>query len=59
MASNEGRRRVISISQQTKDALDSVKHAGQSYNGLTQELVKFWKEQKGPVQRESVKVGKR
>jgi len=40
------RRSSISISRQTKDALDSIKHEGQSYNGLIQELVKFWKEKK-------------
>lgn len=47
MTGNEGKRESISISQQTKDALDSIKHTGQSYNGLLQELVKFWKEKKG------------
>ena len=47
MASQEGGRKCISISQQTKDTLDSVKHAGQSYNGLIQELVNFWQEKKG------------
>ena len=37
---------ILSISgeEQPKKALDSIKHAGQSYDGLIQELVKFWKE---------------
>ena len=39
-------RACISISGQTKNTLDSIKHPGQSYNGLIQELVKFWKEKK-------------
>jgi len=36
----------ISISQQAKKSLDSIKHQGQSYDSLLQELVKFWKEKK-------------
>ena len=40
------KRSSISISQRAKGALDSIKHEGQSYNGLIQELVKFWKEEK-------------
>jgi len=30
----------------TKEALDSIKHPGQSYDGLIQELVRYWKENK-------------
>jgi len=37
------RRSSLSISQSTKDSMDSIKHAGQSYDGVIQELVKFWK----------------
>jgi len=37
----------LSISSETKRMLDSVKHVGQSYNGLLQELVTLWKKQKG------------
>lgn len=44
MFSQAGGRKCISISPQTKDGLDSIKHAGQSYNGLIQELVKFWRD---------------
>jgi hypothetical protein len=47
----KAKRTTISISQQTKGDLDSVKHPGQSYNGLIQELVKFWQQKKG-TQRE-------
>jgi len=39
-------RSTISISLETKNALNSIKHEGQSYNGLIQEVVKFWKEKK-------------
>jgi len=38
------KRSSISVSRQTKDALDSLKHVGQSYDGLIQELVSFRKE---------------
>ena len=44
MATVKAKRTTISISKQTKAALDSVKHPGQSYNGLIGELVKFWKD---------------
>jgi len=47
VVSNQARGRTsISVSRQTKANLDSIKHEGQSYNGLIQELVKFWKEKK-------------
>lgn len=42
---DEGKRTTVSISRRTKDALDSMKHPGQSYDGLIQELTKFWKEE--------------
>ena len=43
----EDKKRVsLSVSRETKTMLDSVKHTGQSYNGLLQELVTFWKEQR-------------
>ncbi len=38
------RRSCISVSLETKNALDLIKHEGQSYNGLIQELIKFWKD---------------
>ena len=42
MANSEGRS-SLSISKSTKASMDSIKHAGQSYDGVIQELVKFWK----------------
>ncbi|HEY90581.1 MAG TPA: hypothetical protein G4O07_01985 [Dehalococcoidia bacterium] len=44
MGVNNKKRSSISVKWKTKDALDSLKHAGQSYDGLIQELIKFWKE---------------
>ena len=37
--------------------LDSVKHMGQSYNGLLQELVTLWKKQKRTEVRSGGQVG--
>jgi len=51
-------RASLSISKETKGLLDSIKHTGQSYNGLIQELVWLWKkehrlaESGQPVQRQ-------
>jgi len=42
----ENKRVSLSISRETKVMLDSVKHPGQSYNGLLQELVTSWKKQR-------------
>ena len=36
---------TISISQPTKDILDSIKHPGQSYDGVIQELIKLGKKE--------------
>ena len=45
MANSQNRERSsLNISRQTKGDLDSIKHSGQSYDGLIQELVKFWKD---------------
>ena len=44
VATEKSKRITIAISQQTKDALDSVKHPGQTYDGVIQELVKFWED---------------
>ncbi len=46
MTSDQAKRTTISILCRTKDDLDSMKHPGQSYDGLIQELVKFWKDKK-------------
>jgi len=37
------KRTTIGILRPTKDALDSIKHPGQTYDGVIQELVMFWK----------------
>lgn len=42
---DKAKRTTISISQVTKEALDSIKHPGQSYDGLFQELVKLWQKE--------------
>lgn len=40
MATGESKRVTIAISQRTKDGLDAVKHPGQTYDGVIQELIK-------------------
>jgi hypothetical protein len=45
MKGKNKKRVSLSVSRETKAMLDTVKHTGQSYNGLLQELVTFWKEQ--------------
>lgn len=47
MVSDKAKRTTISILRETKDALDTIKHTGQSYDGLIQELVRLWKKQHG------------
>ncbi len=47
MVSNQGKRATISITQRTKDVLDQIKHKGQSYDGLIQELTMLWKREHG------------
>ena len=47
MKGMEKKRVTLSISRETKALLDSVKHPGQSYNGLLEELVTSWKKQGG------------
>ena len=44
MVTQPMKRSHLSISKQTKNDLDSIKHPGQSYDGLLKELVKFWEE---------------
>ncbi len=41
------KRATVSLSQITKEALDSIKHSEQSYGGLILELIRFWKEHGG------------
>ncbi len=47
MVSNQGKRLTISILRRTKDSLDSIKHPGQSYDGLIQELIELWEKEHG------------
>lgn len=37
------KRVTVSISKETKEFLDSIKHTGQSYEGLIRELVVCWR----------------
>jgi len=39
MNTKREKRASLSISKETKALLDSIKHTGQSYNGLLQELI--------------------
>ena len=45
MKGKEKKRVSLSVSRETKAMLDSIKHTGQSYNGLLQELVTLRKKQ--------------
>ena len=40
-------RESLWVSRETKGDLDSIKHPGQSYNGIIQELIKLWKKVEG------------
>jgi len=40
------KRASVSISKQTKELLDSIKHTGQSYDGLIHELAMRWQDKK-------------
>ena len=46
MVTGESKRTTIAILQRTKDSLDSVKHRGQTYDGVIQELIDLWKKVK-------------
>ena len=39
-------RSTIGLRRRTKQTLDSIKHPGQTYEGLILELIMFWKENK-------------
>jgi len=43
VVTDESKRTTIAISERTKDGLDSVKHPGQTYDGVIQELIDLWK----------------
>ena len=40
------KRTSINVSELTKEDLDTIKHPGQSYDGLIRELIRFWKQRK-------------
>jgi len=44
---SESKRTTVVIHRQTKAVLDSIKHPGQSYEGVIQDLIKFWKKGHG------------
>ncbi|MFH0769002.1 MAG: hypothetical protein V1932_05500 [Chloroflexota bacterium] len=44
--SKSKKRGTLSISREAKVMLDSIKHPGQSYSGLIEEIVSFWKKEK-------------
>ena len=46
MVTSESKRTTIAILERTKDDLDSVKHPGQTYDGVIQELIDLWKKVK-------------
>ena len=41
------KRASLSISKETKGTLGLIKHTGQSYEGLIQELIKLWEKEHG------------
>ena len=43
MVTDESKRTTIAISERTKNGSDSVKHPGQTYDGVIQELIDLWK----------------
>ena len=56
MAKDKPKRLTVSVSQQTKEDLDTIKHTGQSYDGLIQELIKLWRREKGEGIEEGVEA---
>lgn len=50
-------RATVSMSIQTKEELDGIKHTGQSYEGLLRDLVDFW--QKAHPPKEAAPPGKK
>jgi len=47
VVAGDSKRRTISVTGRTKVALDQIKHSGQSYEGLLQELIRLWKREHG------------
>ena len=46
MKTKSKKRVTVSISKETKEFLDSIKHTGQSYEGLIRELTLCWQKKK-------------
>lgn len=46
MKEHNNTRVTLGVSRETKEILNSIKHAGQSYDGVLRELAGFWNEQK-------------
>lgn len=57
MVEKTKKRVSVSISMETKAMLDSIKHTGQSYNGLLQELANFWNKRAGTEVKSGSKTG--
>jgi predicted CopG family antitoxin len=45
MEMDNKKRTCLSISKEAKVKLDEIKHTGQSYDGIIQELLMYWKKQ--------------
>ena len=52
-------RSTVSISCQTKEELDKLRHPGQSWNGLFKELLEFWVEEHKPKETSEGKTDNR
>jgi len=52
---------VVAVSEETRDGLDFIRRPGQSYDGVIQELIEFWKRQVWETTRvpSSVEIGQR
>ena len=46
------KRASVSISKETRELLDSIKHTGQSYDGLIRELAMHWKKKQEAEEKE-------
>ena len=46
MSAKTRKRVSVSVSEETKGLLDSIKHRGQSYDGLLHELAMRWRRMK-------------
>jgi len=41
------KRASMNISKEAKELLDSIKHSGQSYDGLIRDLIRLWQKEHG------------